>query len=553
MGWWGRLVEQVGSDPWTSVVFLASAFAYATTPLAFLVLGRLNYLRTRRGRTFQPPSLAAVVVGMMLVMGIPAIICLLAIKSRSYDPNRYEFDPNRAWSVMEQGRGYDNLQEVDQALKKEQVRLDEARRSLANGLKDLDKAVVSAVNEIGGASPSMVSAIKKLDSQLGPARRWARIDAPQQILDLTATPVDMLVARNAPSALMAGGSAPPIPSAVPTNGLPATILESELAAVPAPQKPLAKLLPLADIPAGWTIGQMEGKHLETFNADNLYEKINGRAESFLLYGVKGMAYTFYHPTGDDSREVQLYIYEMGNPLKALGKYGSEKPVTNFKPVAIGKDGYASAGSTLFYLDKFYIQLVSTRDDTEFADFATTIARKIEAAIDPALAATRTPEAPAASPKPKTGPEEIFALLPSQPKHGDPKYAAADVFGYAFLSDVFLTDYTDGDDSWQGFIHTRATADEAKAMFLKYESAARENGADVKKIETSDADQMMIVSNFGLIDVVFVKGNALAGANGAPGVEKAEAFARAFARALPAQSPHIPPDDARAEESPQGPH
>jgi len=55
MGWWGRLVEQVGSDPWTSVVFLASAFAYATTPLAFLVLGRLNYLRTRRGRTFQPP------------------------------------------------------------------------------------------------------------------------------------------------------------------------------------------------------------------------------------------------------------------------------------------------------------------------------------------------------------------------------------------------------------------------------------------------------------------------------------------------------------------
>ena len=40
------------------------------------------------------------------------------------------------------------------------------------------------------------------------------------------------------------------------------------------------------------------RHLETFNADNLYEKIDGRAESFIQYGVKGMAYTFYHPTGD---------------------------------------------------------------------------------------------------------------------------------------------------------------------------------------------------------------------------------------------------------------
>ncbi|MFO0958898.1 MAG: DUF6599 family protein [Isosphaeraceae bacterium] len=552
MGWWERLGEQIGSDPWMTVAFLASAFAYATTPLAFLVLGRLNYLRTRRGRSFQPPSLASVVVGMMLVMGIPAIFCALTLKSRTFDANRYEFDPNRAWSVMEQGRGYNDLREVDQALKKEQVRLDEERRALANGLKDLDKAIVSAINEIGGASPNLVASIKKLEAQLGPAHQWAKIDAPQQLLDLTATPVELLVAKNAPSVMIAGGA--PAAGAAPKNGLPTSVLDSEMATVPAPQKPLAKLLPLADIPAGWSIGVMEGKHLETFNADNLYEKIDGRAESFLLYDVKGMAYTFYHPTGDESQEVQLYIFELGNALKALGKYGSEKPDDNFTPVAVGKDGYAASGSTLFYLDKYYIQLVSTRDDPKFTEFVTAIARKIEASIDPALAATRSSEAPAAAPpKPKAGPEEIFALLPKQPKHGEPKYAAADVFGYSFLSDVFLTDYTDGNASWQGFLHSCATADEAKALFEKYAASAKDNGAEIKKIEAEGADQMMVVSNFGLIDVVFAKGNAFAGANGAPGVDKAEAFARAFAKALPAQSPYIPPDNAPAPsgENPEG--
>ena len=88
---------------------------------------------------------------------------------------------------------------------------------------------------------------------------------------------------------------------------------------------------------GWTVGKSGDKHLETFNADNLYEKIDGRAESFIQYGVKGMAYAFYHPTGDPSNELQLYIFEMADPLKALGKYGSEKP-EEFQAVAVGDRG-----------------------------------------------------------------------------------------------------------------------------------------------------------------------------------------------------------------------
>ena len=65
------------------------------------------------------------------------------------------------------------------------------------------------------------------------------------------------------------------------------------------------MLPLTDLPPGWTLGKSGTKHIETFNAENLFEKIDGRAESFLQYGVKGMAYTFYHPTGDPSNELQL--------------------------------------------------------------------------------------------------------------------------------------------------------------------------------------------------------------------------------------------------------
>ena len=55
------------------------------------------------------------------------------------------------------------------------------------------------------------------------------------------------------------------------------------------------MLPLSGLPPEWSLGKPGDRHLETFNADNLYEKIDGRAESFIQYGVKGMAYTFCSP------------------------------------------------------------------------------------------------------------------------------------------------------------------------------------------------------------------------------------------------------------------
>ena len=72
----------------------------------------------------------------------------------------------------------------------------------------------------------------------------------------------------------------------------------------------------------------------------------------------GMAYADYHPTGDDSADVQVYIFEMGNTLKALGKYAAEKP-EELKLLPIGSEGYAAAGSTIFDSGPYYTQVVAT--------------------------------------------------------------------------------------------------------------------------------------------------------------------------------------------------
>ena len=129
--------------------------------------------------------------------------------------------------------------------------------------------------------------------------------------------------------------------------------------------------------------------------------------------------------------------------------------------------------------------MSTQDDPKFGAFALELAKRVAArqkpgaTTGPAALSVETPTsmiagnsalpvtAPAASTAPatKTKPAEVetksaqaevtpatfFAFLPAANRQGDPKYVAQDVFGYSFLSDVFMADYKNGNDAWQGFL------------------------------------------------------------------------------------------------------
>jgi hypothetical protein len=549
------------------LALLAALIAIATTPIAFAVLGRLEWFKARRGRVMQRPEFTSIVVGMMLVMGIPAIFAALVMKSRWFDHNRYEFDPNKTWSVLDQGREFKTLKAADDAVRLEMERLALERKNLVNSVKKLDEAML-LLRSVAGTSPSVAQKFPAVLQSLAGVRKSVGVDGPQQLLDYTAPPVDLraLAANNqtvASSVPATASAAAPVTAAAttPGNGLGPAEIEAELTAVPDPQRKLASMLPLAGLPPEWTLGKPGDRHMETFNADNLYEKIDGRAESFIQYGVKGMAYTFYHPTGDTSNELQLYVFEMADGLKALGKYGSEKP-EEFQTVAVGDAGYTSAGSLLFYAGRYYTQIVSTKDDPKFAAFALDLAKRVAqlqqgggapapaATKGPTVALTSTaaaspdatgtkPAAPAAKPEAKEiSPATYFALLPAQGREGDAKYVAQDVFGYSFLSDVFMADYKEKDVSWQGFLRPYRDVQEAKSVLEKYVSGVKKDGAAVKTITADGADEMVMSTNIGLIDVVFRKGNCVAGANGATSAAPAEAFARALAKSLPATVPTI---------------
>jgi hypothetical protein len=518
-GLWTKYRAELAADPLLVLALTAALVALASTPIAFAVLGRMQWFKARRGRVMQRPGFSSIVVGMVLVMAIPVIFSALVLKSRSFDKNRYEFDPNRTWSLLEQGRGLKDVEEADAAVRAEMQRLALERKNLVENVKKLDQAVL-AFRAVAGSSPSVAQAFPGVLQALASVRRSVGVDGPQQLLDFTAVPVELRSVAAAPAPAGVSASAGVRESTRNAGtGLTSAQLQAELQAVPEPQRAIAAMLPLTDLPTDWMLGKSASRAIETFSADNLYEKIDGRAESFLQYGVKGMAYAFYLPTGDPSNELQLYIYEMADPLKALGKYGSEKP-DEARSIPVGDEGYTAAGSTHFYAGRYYTQIVPTRDDPKFAAFAQELAKRV---------AARQKTAPAA----EVTPDFYFALLPDKGKQGNPKYVAQDVFGYNFLTDVFMADYKDGNVTWQGFLRPYRDAAEAKQVFERYKSSVQQDGAEVKTLKTDGADEMVSSASIGLFDVVFRKGNTLAGANGATSLAPAESFARSLASSLPA--------------------
>ena len=102
----------------------------------------------------------------------------------------------------------------------------------------------------------------------------------------------------------------------------------------------------------------------------------------------------------------------------------------------------------------------------------------------------------------------------------------------------MADYKEGNDAWQGFLRPYRDAQEAKTVLQKYIDGVKKDGAEVKTLAAPGADEMVVSTNIGLVDVVFRKGNTLAGANGATSIPPAEAFARALAKSLPATVPTL---------------
>jgi len=126
--------------------------------------------------------------------------------------------------------------------------------------------------------------------------------------------------------------------------------------------------------SGWSPAQ----DLKTFSRNTLYEKINGGADVFFMYGFVQLTFAKYVNQDNPDLDIQVYLYDMGTPENARDIYQYEAPPQPAH-IEVGAKGYASGASVYFYLGKLYVNIMGAEQSS--ADLCVQLAHKIAATIN----------------------------------------------------------------------------------------------------------------------------------------------------------------------------
>jgi hypothetical protein len=129
------------------------------------------------------------------------------------------------------------------------------------------------------------------------------------------------------------------------------------AGLPEPVQPAATgPLPLTS-PAGWPRGQ-----IERYDADTLFEKIDGKADGYLAYDFAELSFASYARPDDPAGYVDIYLYDMSEGRNAYGIYRSQRS-GEAEALEAGEEGCTAGASAFFRKGPFYVEVIGSGEDT----------------------------------------------------------------------------------------------------------------------------------------------------------------------------------------------
>ncbi len=131
-----------------------------------------------------------------------------------------------------------------------------------------------------------------------------------------------------------------------------------------------------------TDGELPGWSLVTdpehYEADNLWEYINGQADFFIDYGFVRVDTAEYR-NDHESSSVVLEVYRMGRPQEAFGIFAAER-TRDDRPLEIGAGAYLGANVLGFWQGERYVKLTSFDEGPAIEQLLIGLAEEISSRI-----------------------------------------------------------------------------------------------------------------------------------------------------------------------------
>ena len=268
-----------------------------------------------------------------------------------------------------------------------------------------------------------------------------------------------------------------------------------------------------DLPAdrelpGWSLAT-EPMH---FEADNLWEYINGQADFFIDYGFVRVDTAEYR-NDQESSSVVLEVYRMGRPQEAFGIFAAER-TRDDRPLEIGAGAYLGANVLGFWQAEQYVKLTSFDEGPAVEQLLIALAEEISSRL------------------PSQGHElETLVLFPEEDRvEASERFIPKNFLGQPYLTNAYRVGYTFDSQQLQLFVVDTGSPEEAQSHFKRLEDFYRERDQGPVILETTQNPPILIVDGPSKM-VVFRLDHRLGGAIGMRSLDVGRTSAAALAERM----------------------
>lgn len=284
----------------------------------------------------------------------------------------------------------------------------------------------------------------------------------------------------------------------------------------APSGAAATAVDRGALPASLALPGWKERTVSRFDAENLYVKINGRADFFLSRGFRSL--TFVTLEGPSGTAVDVELYDLGSTENALGAFAAEKPPEAKASSSGGTSWYVARNALFLARGESYARAIGSDESPAVLAQLESLRKAFEGGI-------------AAGEKPWT--VALFADALGLPPDRL-QYAAENAFSFGFAKNVTSATLDDGETEL--FVLPAGDAAKAKALSAKFEEGFLSYGEKVAAAGASWVKDRYL-STFSR---TVAAGTMVVGVRGAQDLAKgAEALARLEKAVLA-----LPPDVAK---------
>lgn len=265
-------------------------------------------------------------------------------------------------------------------------------------------------------------------------------------------------------------------------------------------------------PSGWEANAA----IERYTVENLYDKIDGRSELFMSYGVVAMGWCSLAERAHPERFIEVFLYDMGSALGAFGVFSVER-VSETTPLNLGRGAYRTPTDLLFWKGRYYLTLTGAETGAAIEQAQEAVAKAI---------AQRLPESE----------ETLWGMetLPKEQRMDESiQYFAVDAMSMDFMTDTFTADYRFGEQTLRCFVSRQADAAGAAAALAQFADYMRSYGEGFETVERDGLKLIAAEFGGGYADAAFQAGRYLAGVSAVKGKAHALDAAARFASMLQA--------------------